>query len=355
MRGWRDRMKLALPTSLHRLAFQAAGALLMLAGAGLLATTVHSVATFRALAARHGGEVIELGADAGPQPGQQGYMVRLAGTPKVVEAPRDPEFGLRVDTPVLLRHVDMFQWREVRIGSTVHYEQDWVDRPLDSSRFEQPAGHANPGSFALTGKQFDAALVQLDGFTLASPLVHALPGVEPASPDPKALPANLAASFSLYQNALVTSASPGNPRLGDLRVSWEKVPLQPITVLARIDGDRLEAATGSSDGKGYEVRLGDVSLLDMFPELPLPPGFVLGRQIIAVLLAALGALVILSGTAGRRADPLLALALGTLVVSAVASVMMLGNDSFATGMWLALTALGIGVALWRARRYRRLE
>ena len=348
-------MKFISRASLHRLALQTVGALLMLAGVGLLATTVRSEATFRALAARHGGEVIELDANAGPQPGQHGYMARLVGTPKAVEAPRDPEFGLRVDTPVLLRHVEMFQWREVRIGSIVHYEQDWADRPLDSSRFEQPAGHANPGSFALSGQQFDAALVQLDGFTLAPPLVHALPGLEPASPDPKALPANLAASFSLYQNALVTSASPASPRLGDLRVRWEKVPLQPITVLARIDGDRLVAATGSSDGKGFEVQLGDVSLLDMFPELPLPPSFVLGRQLIAVLLAGLGALVILSGTAGRRADPLLALALGTLVVAAVASVMMLGHDSFAMGVWLALTVLGMSVALWRARRHRRLE
>jgi hypothetical protein len=276
-------------------------------------------------------------------------MVRVVGTPTVVEAPRDPDFNLRVNTPLLVRHVEMFQWREVRVGSSVHYELDWVDHLLDAGHFEDPKGHANPVSFPISGKQFDAGLVQLGGFKLGPVLLHAIPGTQRVTPDPGSMPENLAASFSRYQDYLVTSARPGDPRLGDVRVSWNEVPLQELTVVGRIDGDRLVAAAGAADGKGYVVQVGDVPVLDIFPDLPIPPEFVLSWRILSVLLAALGAFLLLSAQRERR-DPLLALGLGALVVGVVASVLWLGDDTRTMSAWLTLAVLGLLLTGWRLRR-----
>jgi len=270
----------------------------------------------------------------------------------VVEPPNDPDFNLRVNTPVLVRNVEMFQWREVRIGDEVHYEQDWVGRPIDASHFEHPAGHTNPSTFPLSSKQFDAGLVRVGGFDLSPQVLHALPSSTQATPDLKTLPANLAASFSEYQNYLVTSASPGNPRVGDVRVSWDEVPLQQVTIIARIDGDRLVAATDTADGKGLDVEVGNAPLLDIFPDIPVSPGFVLSKQILAVLLAALGALLLLP-TYGVRRDIPLAVAVGALTVGIVASALWLGNDAQAMGCWLAVTALGVAVAFWRWKRLQQ--
>jgi len=340
--------------SVRDLACNFAGALLVFVGIGLVAMSAHSLINYRTAAARHGGEVIDLEHNANPQAGQYGAMVRMVGTPTVVEAPRDPDFNLRVNTPVLVRHVEMFQWREIRIGNSVHYEQDWVDHPIDASHFEDSARHANPVSFPLSGKQFDAGLVQIGGFKLSPQLLHALPGSEQITPDPKLLPANLAASFSPYQDYLVTSAHPGDPRLGDLRVSWDEVPVQQVTVIARIDGDRLVAAADAADGKGYDVEVGEVPLLDVFPDLPVPPEFVLGGSMLALLLAVLGAFLLLL-THRQRGDVLLALALGSLAVSAVASVLWLGSDTSMLCAWLAVALFGLVLAIWRLRRHAPLE
>ncbi len=342
-------MNLRKGISMHGLVLNIAGALLVLAGIGLVAMTARGLLNYRAAAGRHGGEVIDLGTHAQPQAGQHGYMARVVGTPQVVEAPHDPEFNLRVSTPVLVRHVEMFQWREIRIGDSVHYEMDWVDRPLDSSHFEDPRGHANPASFPISGKQFDAGLVQMGGFKLGPLLQHALPGSEQVTPDPKSLPENLAASFTLYQNHLVTSARPDDPRLGDLRVSWDEVPLQQLTIVGRLDGDRLVAAAEAADGKGYDMQLGDVPLLDMFPDLPVPPEFVLSRQILAVLLAALGVFLLLLAQRDQR-DVLLALGLGGLVVGAVASTLWLGGDTRMLCGWAVIALAGLFTAIWRMRR-----
>lgn len=342
-------MDLRSMLSMRGLMLNVAGAVLVLAGVGLVAMNARGLINYRAAAVRHGGEVVDLGVDAQPQAGQHGYMVRVVGTPRVVETPHDPEFNLRVNTPVLVRHVEMFQWREIRIGSNVHYELDWVDHPLDASRFKDPVGHANPASFPLTGKQFDAGLVQIGGFKLSLALQQAIPGSEQVAPDMTALPKNLAVSFSSHDGYLVTSANPGDPRLGDVRVSWNEVPLQPMTVVARIDGDRLVAASDAADGKGYSMQLGDVPLLDMFPDLPVPPEFTLSWRILAVLLAALGAFALLSTHPNRR-DPLLALALGAMAVSAVASMLWLGNDTSTLCIWLMVLLLGVLLTAWRLRR-----
>jgi len=339
-------MDLGRWTPRRGLARNGVGALLMLAGLGLMAMTARGVLNYRAAADRHGGEVIDLDADVGPQAGQHGFMARIVGTPVVVEAPNDPEFNFRVNTPVLVRNVEMFQWREVRIGDEVHYEQDWVGRLIDASHFERPAGHANPSSIPLSSKQFDAGLVRVGGFDLSPQVLHALPSSTQATPDLKALPANLAASFSQYQNYLVTSASPGNPRVGDVRVSWDEVPLQQVTIIARVDGDRLTAAADTADGKGLDIEVGNAPLLDIFPDLPVPPGFVLIKQVLAVLLAALGALLLLPAYGVRRDIPL-SVAVGALAVGIVATVLWLGNDAQATGCWLVVTVLGVGVAFWR--------
>lgn len=344
-------MDLRKGISIRGLALNIIGALLVLAGVGLAAMTARSLINYRAAASRHGGELMNLGIDAQPQAGQHGYMARLVGTPTVVEAPHDPEFNLRVNTPVLVRHVEMFQWREVRIGDGVHYELDWVDRLLDASRFKAPAGHANPTSFPISGKQFDAGLVQMGGFRLGSVLVHALPGSQRVTPDPKSLPENLAASFSRHQDYLVTSANPGDPRLGDVRVSWDEVPLQQVTVVGRLDGDQLMAATDAADGKGYDLQVGDVPVLDMFPDLPVPPESVMGERLLALLLATLGAFLLLSTQRNQR-DVLLALGLGGLAVGIVASVMWIGGDPRTIYGWLAVTLLGFALTAWRLRRHR---
>jgi hypothetical protein len=236
----------------------------------------------------------------------------------------------------------------VRIGDDVHYELDWVDHPLDSDRFRQPAGHRNPGAFPLTRKSFDAGLVQIGGFRMSPTLFHALTGSVPVTPEVKSLPANLAASFSRYNNYLITSAHPEDPRLGDLRVSWTEIPLQQTTIVARIDGDRLVPASDAADGRGYDVELGDVPLLDLFPDLPVPPEFVLSRQIFAVLLTALGAFLLLTVNGGRR-SVLLALAVGCMVVGGVAGVMWLGKDEQMAFGWLGIAVVGVVVAIWRAR------
>ncbi len=341
------------------------GATVVLAGVALVALTAQSIVDFNAVAAQHGGQVADLGHDAVPQAGQHGHMVRVVAVPTVVEAPRDPEFNLSVNTPVLTRHVEMFQWREVRVGARAHYEMDWVDHWLDASHFDDPHGHANPTRFPLSGKRFDAGLVQMGGFRLSPVLQHALPGLASVVPDMRALPANLAASFGRHGDYLQTSAHADSPQLGDIRVSWDQIPLRTMTIVARLDGGNLLPAPDAADGRGYQIAVGEVGMLDLFPDLPTPPRAVMFKRVLGVLLAVLGTFVLL--TERRRAlaatvrtplrtsrwdDLLLALGLGVLTTSVLAAAVWAGNDNQHVLGWVGVAVLAAMLAVWQARRAR---
>ncbi|MHA6205476.1 TMEM43 family protein [Dyella soli] len=328
---------------------RALGALLLLAGVGLVAMTEQSLLDHRNAAERHGGQILDLGSHGESDTVQHGYLVRVTGPTKVVEAPYDPEFGQRAQVPVLIRHVEMFQWREVRVGADVHYELDWVDRPVDSRRFEQPQGHANPERFPIMGKQFDAGQVRVGGFVMSPTLLHALPGSDPLPPDYRQVPPNLSASFTPYDRYLTTSTRPQQPRLGDLRVSWDTVPSQDVTVFAQLDGEQLVPAVHAADGKGYDVQVGDRALVDVVPDVPESPSFVWLRRVLGLLLGAFGALLLLPERKRTHHDGLLASGAAALLIGAVASVLWLGTDMTTGGVWFGLALLGLALAVWRLR------
>lgn len=328
-----------------------AGTALLLVGLGVIAWNERRVMDYNASVARHGGSaVLDLGAEGRPSSGQYGSLTRVTGMPQVFDAPRDKEFNVRADSPILIRHVEMFQWREITVGGDSHYELDWVDRPVDASTFTQPAGHVNPGAFPIQGRQFEAGEVKLGHFRLSPTILRAFPGREDITADDGKLPPNLAATFQRADDGLVTSAKPAHPRLGDLRITWEAVPLQAMTVLARIDGDTLVPGTPTREGDaGFDVQVGERSLLDVMPALPQPPAGVMLVRLAAFLSAAVGAFLLACHSRLRR-DVLFAIGIGAVVVSAVAGVMWMAGDAMAASVWLLVAVLGAGLAIWRVQQ-----
>ena len=327
------------------------GGFLLLAALVLVASTERGAMLYGQAIARDGG-LLDLGGQAPAQPPPDGSMVRVAGLPVIVQPPSDAQFNQAADVPVLIRHVEMLQWREVRIGDQLHYEMDWADQPLASATFSQPAGHHNPGAFPVQSQRFEAGAVRLAGFTLAPALVRRLPGSMTVAPRMDALPANLAASFSLHGNYLMTSAQPASPRLGDLRISWEAVPRQALTVLARLTAGQLAPASSGDDAHGFDIQLGERALVDLMPQLPAPPTALMLRRELAIVLGLLGGMLLFWRPARALVDRLRGAAAGVLPVATVGAVSWLGNDWPAALAWLTLALLALIMLLWR-RRLRR--
>lgn len=341
---------IAITDELRRWLIRLGGVVLLVAGVVLLATTERAMVGYRAALHQHGGAVVDLGHAQDARSGLDGRMVRIVGTPRVVELAYDADFNQQVATPVLTRHVAMFQWRELRLGNRASYELDWADTPQDSSRFQQPAGHHNPGAFPIAHARFFAGKVMLGPYVLDAGLVNALPGSAPVPVDARRLPENLAATFVAHAGALVTSSHPGAPGLGDLRVSWTAVPAQEVSVLGRVEGDRLVAVPNAANGPGYEVNVGDSTLLAMRPDLAAAPSSPWLRRVLALLLAVAGVAMI-GWRDGVRPDGRLAAGGGLLAGGAVGAWPWLGASLGAALAWLALAVVGAALLgwWWRAR------
>lgn len=322
------------------------GTALLLLGLLLLGFTEHAD-RLRAMGEDALGGFVLTGRAATPGPDADGKLVLAVGAPEVKSPARDEQFGVAVDAPALLRKVEMFQWNETRFGGQRNYEMDWFDHPIDSSAFNNPAGHANPGAFPINAARFDSPEVVVAGFKLDPALVRMIPGAEPIEPDLSHLPENMAATFQARGGTLVTSASPARPQVGDLRVSWLQIAPRELTVFARDDGGTLAPAHDPAGDQIAQVLLGKLSLTDALTDAPQPPHFKWARRVLAVLLAWAGVALLLPRA--HRRDRVLALAIALVPLALLAAAYWFDVRMLACAVLVLVAVLAGVTAGWRWR------
>ncbi|HET9836269.1 MAG TPA: TMEM43 family protein, partial [Rhodanobacteraceae bacterium] len=317
----------------RKLATRIAGVILIVVGLLLVAFTEHAD-RLRAMGEDALGGFVLQGDEAQPGPASDGQLVFVSGPVQVGQPARDAQFNVGVDAVALVRKVEMFQWHEVS-GTIRSYDLDWVDHPVDSSKFLQVSGHENPGAFPFQRERFDSPDVRVGGFKLGPKLVDGISGVEDFTPDLHGLPANMAASFQIYDDALVTSVRPGQPRVGDLRVSWMEIVPKTLTVLARAQGGELVETPDASGHPLAQVQIGNRSLSDVVPDAAPRPRFAWARRVLALLLAWLGVTLLLPGWRDRGAAVLLAF----VPLAVLAAAFWFGVRNITAGVLLAFAAL----------------
>ena len=167
----------------------------------------------------------------------EGRKISVSGKLSAPAAARDEELGFSVDTVLLLRSVEMYQWREQCSGNDCRYDATWSAQPIDSEKFRTPGGHENP-HFPLASARFSSGPVRLGGYIVDPQLIaEQVPPVN--HPVHVAdLPPNLAVTFRDADGVLVTG-DPANPKVGALRVSYRAAPSSGVTVSGVQRGQRL--------------------------------------------------------------------------------------------------------------------
>lgn len=157
-----------------------------------------------------------------------GRRVRVTGVLSADGPVRDAPLGVSATAAVLLRNVEMYQWREHCAGAACNYDTGW-GAPADSSKFREPKGHENPRA-PFASAVFAAPGLKLGAFALDPSLLAAqhAPHAYPVSD--AGLPPNLAASFSAMNGALYAGGDPAQPQVGMLRLSYRVVPLGAATL-----------------------------------------------------------------------------------------------------------------------------
>ena len=155
----------------------------------------------------------------------EGRLVSVQGQLVADHPPADAQLGIVANRAIVLaRDVEMYQWQENCIDSVCTQRADWSAAWIDSSRFSEQVGHRNPDRLPLESTQFNGEGIHLDAFQPDLDLVVAKIGFVPRPIEPTELSSNLAASFSVSDNQLLSGNDPMHPAIGDLRIRYRVVP-----------------------------------------------------------------------------------------------------------------------------------
>ncbi|CAE8601896.1 unnamed protein product [Polarella glacialis] len=177
-------------------------------------------------------------------PEKEACLVHMQGMLSTSEQLRDALCNVSVSNCAKLsRKVEMYQWqeseetteRDTMTGgkekvTTYSYNTDWSSSPVDSSSFQE-MGYSNP-AMPFQGDQQQAKEVNLGVFKLTERLISKL--CRFTSLTPAELPPVLACAgrnFALQGEVYATQVQ-GAPQVGDIRLSFTKVPCSDASLVA---------------------------------------------------------------------------------------------------------------------------
>ena len=224
------------------------GGVVLLVIAGLIVFWNESRAGRRAAALSQGAQSVVSVAPGSIDPANDGKLVHVTGPTTTRGQLGDPQFSIAVNVVKYRRTVEMYQWQENKDSSNVTYTAVWSDEVIDSNNFKDPLRHANPRMME-NKIEMTADPVLVNEFELDKALVDQLSKYEPLAVDDKvwaAWPQFMQVRFKRHGAGYYVGVNPnvaGNPaapKIGDLRIQFEVVPLQTVSIVARQSGKKLE-------------------------------------------------------------------------------------------------------------------
>jgi hypothetical protein len=243
----------------------------------------HAVKTARSLS--EGAGIVKTVAADKPDSTNDGKLVHVIGALTASGPVLDAEFGMKSEGVRLVRNVEMYQWTEdseqetsKRLGggettrTTYKYKRDWADHAVDSSRFHEHSGHTNP--HMIWSKRNQAAPnVKLGAFAVPQSMIGRFGDAQPLAVDDAQVQAakkHTNKDVAVVDGALYVGKDPGQPVVGDYRISYSEVPRQSASVIARqAPGQTSPAFEPYRTNAGGTVALitpGEVPAKDMFKE-----------------------------------------------------------------------------------------
>jgi hypothetical protein len=207
-------------------------------------------------------------------------LVHVSGPASVSETLTDAVFGVSVPALRLRRKAEMFQWEESKQtqsqrqtgGSVVQtttysYNKKWSATPINSASFHEAAGHENPVGIPYASQDWSAGKVTVGAFTLSGSLVGQITNFEPLPVTSEAtqhLPAELNGKLKPSNGAYYQAADPANPQIGDVRVSFESIQPETVSVISKQLGSTFEPY-GTKAGRNIDIlSVGSHSADEMF-------------------------------------------------------------------------------------------
>jgi hypothetical protein len=216
------------------------------------------------------------------------------------------DFGVGGSALKLKRIVEVYQWEEnsksdtkEKLGggtettTTYTYSQDWFDRIIDSSDFQEAETHINPKSKSYENKEWLATSVSVGAYEIPEVLLAALSGYQPftiTSEMLSNLPYATQGKVELTGNLLYLQASnSAMPQIGNTRIRYEIITPQMLSVIAKQSAETLVPYTTKNGRTISMIQTGDHTAKEMFE------GALSGNRTMTWILRLVGTLLMYIG------------------------------------------------------------
>jgi len=321
--------------------------LIVLACIGLFWNEGRAVQTAKSLA-EGAGLVLDI-TSTSVDPANEGKLVHVTGDMKASIRPNDAEFGVSADGLRLVRTVEMYQWSEEtqtetkkNMGgseetvTTYSYVRTWSHAPIDSSRFKIPEGHVNPAK-RYNDATFSGGDVTLGAFHPSDRVVAMLPASQELRVDAtmaEALHGRVNGPVQANDGKFYLGADPSQPRIGDMRISYQFAPAGAVSIVGRQAGSDFSDYQTHAGDTLLMVRAGAMSAADMFKAVERE------NAVITWIIRVVGAVVMFIGFA-MILNPLVAVA---DVVPLIGNILGAGASLVALMATAVLAPLVIAIA-----------
>lgn len=214
-------------------------------------------------------------------PANDGKLIHVSGMLTTSGPAVDSEFGVRSAGVRLARRVEMFQWTEEqesetqkKLGggettkTTYKYAKNWVDHPVDSAKFKERTGHSNP-QMTYRSRFVVAPQPKLGAFAVPTGLLGhfgAEERLDLSDQEVQAVAKRFNRQAQFVDGAVYVSQDPAQPAVGDLRISFSEVKLQPASIVAAQVGSGLGPYRTQAGGTVELIAAGQVTAANMFKD-----------------------------------------------------------------------------------------
>ena len=217
------------------------------------------------------GACIAVDSNAAVDPEMNGKLVHMTGKADTKDVLADETFGVSMTAIRLSRKVEMYQWREhskteekkklgggVEKKTTYTYDKAWSEELISSAEFKEQ-GHDNPPAMEFTSETWIAPAVSFGAFRLNERQVKRIGSAQayafPTSFVCRVERAQVAGTViyvpepATRENALNKRNVASQPRIGDMRVTFEVVRPHDISLVAKQSGDTFVGYTAKTGKK----------------------------------------------------------------------------------------------------------
>lgn len=213
------------------------------------------------------GQVVEMPDISAVDPAFEGKLVHATGLAATADSLSDSQFKVGARAISLSREVEYYQWVESsesetrdKLGgaqettTTYTYDLQWVDSPVDSKEFHDPA-YRKENTVKQVVEPFTkyAQHVNFGAYRLNADQIQSMSGSVP-----------VAVNDSTGSNVIYIGKDPLKPDVGDVRITFTKVMPGEVSIVAAVSGDTFAPYVAKSGKTFSALRMGNVPQEQIF-------------------------------------------------------------------------------------------